>query len=218
MEYMRQVYILTFPDGKVYVGCANDARLRWDNGKGYIGQAVGKAIEKFGWKNVKKEIVVNFKEGSVESHLLCNKAEKFLIELYQNKSYNEVYTEAYRKKVSKKLKEVKRNERILIPVNGEKKTLSEIDEEYGSGKVCYVRQLLKDYYITIDTAFELPKLPPNRLGIHRLEYWKECGYDVRKTSREEQKYLCGLGQTPGAFWNYIYETRGTGINRMKQEA
>ncbi len=56
------IYVHTFPNGKKYVGqCKGesmaDAKERWRNGFGYKSQMVFRAIVKFGWVNVKHEIL-----------------------------------------------------------------------------------------------------------------------------------------------------------------
>lgn len=52
------VYMLTFPNGKRYIGLtAQKPEVRWNNGNGYKGQYVYKAIEKYGWGNIEKQIV-----------------------------------------------------------------------------------------------------------------------------------------------------------------
>lgn len=52
------VYIHTFPNGKKYIGITRqNVKKRWGYGTGYNQQVVGKAIKKYGWKNIKHEIV-----------------------------------------------------------------------------------------------------------------------------------------------------------------
>ncbi len=52
------VYIHTFPNGKKYVGITSqEINCRWRNGKGYEGQPVYSAIIKYGWDNIKHEIL-----------------------------------------------------------------------------------------------------------------------------------------------------------------
>lgn len=51
------VYEFIFPNGKVYYGSTFSTEKRWNNGKGYTTQEVGKAIEEFGWNNVEKKII-----------------------------------------------------------------------------------------------------------------------------------------------------------------
>lgn len=57
MKY--KVYKHTFPNGKVYIGITNiGVNRRWrNNGEGYKGQFVYKAICKYGWSNVKHEVL-----------------------------------------------------------------------------------------------------------------------------------------------------------------
>lgn len=53
------VYKHTCPDGKVYIGITSMNSIeRWGkNGKGYKGQLFGKVISKYGWDNIKHEIL-----------------------------------------------------------------------------------------------------------------------------------------------------------------
>ena len=61
------VYMLTFPNGKKYIGITNNTERRWsNNGKGYKqNQKMYDAIQLYGWNNVKKEILLrglNYRE------------------------------------------------------------------------------------------------------------------------------------------------------------
>lgn len=52
------VYCHTFPNGKRYIGITNQKpERRWRDGKGYIGQVVYDAILKYGWNNIKHDIL-----------------------------------------------------------------------------------------------------------------------------------------------------------------
>lgn len=52
------VYCHTFPNGKKYIGITQqEPQRRWRDGKGYEGQAVYNAILKYGWKNIKHDIL-----------------------------------------------------------------------------------------------------------------------------------------------------------------
>ena len=220
MSWKRQVYKFTFPNGMVYIGCTTDVRNRWaGKGQAYKTMRVGNAIKEFGWENIKKEIIVNFKVGSLESETVCRDVERELIKAYEDRSYNSMNTEQYRSRLKQEIKEGKHRtyEKILIPVFGELLTTDEIAERYGISKLASVRKLLYTFNITIDTAFELPNVP-KEYWRKKDVYWNRLGYDVKRTDEEEQNRIYSLGQRPGAFWNYIYETRGTGINRIKQEA
>ena len=53
------VYKHTTPNGKVYIGITNQTpQRRWNNGSGYYRQKLfNNAIEKYGWENIKHEIL-----------------------------------------------------------------------------------------------------------------------------------------------------------------
>lgn len=52
------VYMHVFPNGKMYVGITSqDVSRRWRDGKGYEGKLVYDAILKYGWNNIKHEIL-----------------------------------------------------------------------------------------------------------------------------------------------------------------
>ena len=55
---MYTVYKHTAPSGKIYVGITSqEVNKRWRNGKGYRGQVFYMAIKKYGWGNIKHEIL-----------------------------------------------------------------------------------------------------------------------------------------------------------------
>lgn len=75
------VYKHTTPNGKVYIGISGQKHLsgRWHNGEGYKRQYFYRAIKKYGWENIKHEIL---EEGlSVED---ANKLEEFYIKKYKS--------------------------------------------------------------------------------------------------------------------------------------
>lgn len=53
------IYKHTFPNGKVYIGQTfRNVEARWANGNGYYSQELmKKAIQKYGWENIKHEIL-----------------------------------------------------------------------------------------------------------------------------------------------------------------
>lgn len=52
------VYRHTTPEGKVYIGCTGVLpRQRWNYGYGYIKSLFYTAVQEFGWKNIRHEIV-----------------------------------------------------------------------------------------------------------------------------------------------------------------
>ena len=55
---MIYVYMHTVPNGKVYIGQSHNLEERWGNGTGYnTNAAFTKDIEKYGWDNIKHEIL-----------------------------------------------------------------------------------------------------------------------------------------------------------------
>ena len=78
---MFKIYKRTTPDGKVYIGCTkNSLELRAGvGGSGYKQcGAFWSAIQKFGWDNIKSEIIEE-----VDSEELAHSRETFWIEQYQ---------------------------------------------------------------------------------------------------------------------------------------
>jgi hypothetical protein len=64
---MYYVYLHTSPDGKVYVGQSKKPIQRWGNGSGYTtNETFTKAIEYFGWENIKHEIIATY-ESPIEA-------------------------------------------------------------------------------------------------------------------------------------------------------
>lgn len=53
-----KVYKHTAPNGKIYIGITcQDCEQRWRNGNGYKTQFFYKAIKKYGWENIKHEVL-----------------------------------------------------------------------------------------------------------------------------------------------------------------
>lgn len=86
------VYKHTFPNGKVYIGITcKSFNVRWrKNGSGYIQQKlVWNAIQKYGWNNIKHEILF--------TNLTLNEAsekEKELIKEYKSNNYKYGYNQS----------------------------------------------------------------------------------------------------------------------------
>lgn len=57
---MYKLYKHTTPSGKVYIGITcNEVKKRWSNGNGYVqNQYFYRAIRKYGWENIKHEILL----------------------------------------------------------------------------------------------------------------------------------------------------------------
>lgn len=58
MKKIYKIYKHTFPNKKVYIGLTcKSINDRWSNGEGYKTQFVYKAIKKYGWENIKHEVI-----------------------------------------------------------------------------------------------------------------------------------------------------------------
>lgn len=81
------VYMHTFPNRKRYVGITRqEVSRRWRDGKGYKGQVVYDAILKYGWDNIKHEILF---EGLAKEQ--AEEKEKQLIKQYDTTSHANGY-------------------------------------------------------------------------------------------------------------------------------
>ena len=71
----------TTPNGKVYIGITNQTpQRRWSNGSGYYRQKLfNNAIEKYGWENIKHEILF---DGLTKEQ--AEQKEIYLIALYKS--------------------------------------------------------------------------------------------------------------------------------------
>lgn len=55
------VYLLVFPNQKIYCGYSSNIQKRWRNEKGYLNQpAISRAINKYGWENIDKYIYKSY--------------------------------------------------------------------------------------------------------------------------------------------------------------
>lgn len=82
---MYSVYKHVTPSNKIYIGITSQkTSQRWRRGQGYSNQVFGKAIEKYGWDNIKHEVLFD--------GLTKEEAEKLEIELISKyKSNNKKY-------------------------------------------------------------------------------------------------------------------------------
>lgn len=130
------VYVHIFPNGKKYVGITGvGVEKRWGyKGRGYIGQIVYNAINKYGWDNIKHKIL---KENITEQQ--AKELEKFYINKFDsfNNGYNftkggegtvgVIYTESRRKKISNALKGRKISELCIEKNKQKRKPVYQID-------------------------------------------------------------------------------------------
>lgn len=68
------VYLMTFPNGKRYCGYSSNIERRWRNENEYKTQKlVYRAIQKYGWNNIKKEIIYVFdnSQDALKQEAIC---------------------------------------------------------------------------------------------------------------------------------------------------
>ena len=115
------IYIHTCPNRYIYVGMSQNPKQRWNNGEGYkLNQDFYQCIQRFGWDNIKHEIVAE-----TNYRWIAQKIERTLITHFKNKgiSFNESNIEA------KLLKENKRNTKRVGQYN---KDTGKLIKEYNS--------------------------------------------------------------------------------------
>ncbi|MBQ3408924.1 MAG: GIY-YIG nuclease family protein [Clostridia bacterium] len=100
------IYIHTCPNLKTYVGLTQNPKVRWDNGEGYKNnEDFYEAILRYGWNNIKHEIVAE-----TYYRWVAQRIEKTLITKYsrKGKSYNILneFKEDYKSKRKIPLKKV----------------------------------------------------------------------------------------------------------------
>lgn len=93
-----KVYMHTFPNNKKYIGITKqNIKKRWSNGCHYKNQMVFKAIEKYGWKNIKHEILFD----NLSKEEACNLEQK-LIKKYKSNQKEYGYNHSIGGEIGKK--------------------------------------------------------------------------------------------------------------------
>lgn len=165
VHHKQYVYKLTFTNGMVYIGSTHSVKERWSNsGIHYKGMAVYKAIEEFGWDNIKKEVV--FFEPNSEHKV--REAERAFIRENSGKCYNCVGNQEWEKKC--------RRPSLCVNVwtfDGVTKPAKYWAEKYGK-PVTYALARMKRHGMTPKEAFTFPPVP-STMNHHALEYWKSLG-------------------------------------------
>ena len=94
MERIYTAYMIEDPEGLKYFGHTNNIRSRWRGPSAYKGCGIYSAIEKYGWKSLKKTVIAD--------HLSeedAKKIEAWLIERYDTtnpeKGYNKQAGDIY---------------------------------------------------------------------------------------------------------------------------
>lgn len=85
-EEVYSLYKHTFPNDKIYIGITKYIpKYRWGkDGKGYKGQIVWKAIQKYGWENIKHEILLE----TTDKEFIEHEERRYITEIYHSNNKN----------------------------------------------------------------------------------------------------------------------------------
>lgn len=171
--YNKQfLYKLTFPNGKVYIGCTANIESRWGNGGiNYKGQPVYDAIVEYGWNNVKKEVLLQLPP-TIENDNKIKKLERELIFAYSGNSYNIVSTEENSNNISNR-NIGKRYFGTLWTIDGIEKPAVQWCKDYGISYTCVLSRINR-FGFSPKEALMLPKVPP-KFSRDAMKYWKSVG-------------------------------------------
>lgn len=187
----RYVYKFTFPNGMVYIGVTNDPETRWQyNGVLYAPQAVGKAIKRFGWENIKKEIV--FYDPENEQAVLDE--EKRLIWKYQDRCYNHLDNPEWEYEKPNNAYGRRGGYVHVWTIDGEIKPAQDWCKVY-SRDLSNTLAKMRKYELSPLEALTVPIVPPDR-KMDALAYWKERGFLLEKDTRS---YVTPLEEWPDEF-------------------
>lgn len=193
------VYMHIFPNGKKYIGVAiiNDGQTpleacqkRWgNNGSGYNTQRVGRAINKYGWENIKHKIL--FERVSEDE---IDDLEIFLIQKYDTqidngKGYNvdlggkhRIVSDSTRKKLSKSLSGEKH------PMYGKHKS-EETKKKIGKAQI--------GKFVSEETREKIRKAQTWQKGKNNPRYGKHC---TEETKRKISEALSGKYVGEDSYW------------------
>lgn len=157
-----KVYMHTFPNNKKYVGITKqDVNKRWCSGKNYKNQVVGKAIKKYGWKNIKHEII----KKNLSKKEAC-KLEQELISKYKTNQKEFGYNKSIGGEVGKQVTYM--NEDAVLFINYHK-GVPEVDKIYKWWKyICEDELEAKVFNI----AYSFVDEEINKIDA-RVEWWEK---------------------------------------------
>lgn len=178
------VYMHTFPNGKRYIGITQtEPSKRWHNGKGYQSQYVYRAIQKYGWDNIKHEILY-----TGLSQEQAEQKEQELIDQYQSANRNHGYNISlggnHQGRVSEETKEKLRN-RITSEETKEKLRLANLGKKQSKETIEKRIQSLKGGN---SGSFKKGQIPHNK-GIPMSEEHKEKLSQINKGKKAWNKGL-----------------------------
>lgn len=165
----RYVYRLTFPNGMFYFGSTYSVEERWgDNGTHYRGQPVYEAIERYGWDNIKKEVLLYLSNNDT----LVKEVELALIKDNMSQCYNAQCNVEWDKEHPKKKANTATYTHVWT-IDGVTMTAREWCKEYGKSYAATVGRG-GAYGMTPKEALTFPPVPKG-MTKNALEYWKSLG-------------------------------------------
>lgn len=177
--HKRYLYSLTFPNKMVYIGTAFDIDDRWQNsGAGYRGQYVYEFIQKYGWENIKREVLLflpHIKDRPYLNTDKIRKMERELIHAYGDRCYNRQGANNFHSALAEKNRQRGvYDPKVYWTINGVTRPAKEFCEDMGIayGKIAH---RIQKYGITPEQAVSLPPVPPNRTR-NPILYWESMGY------------------------------------------
>lgn len=173
MGYKNTLYKLTFPNEMVYIGVSKNVINRWfGDGTHYKNQRVGEAIKKFGWDNIKKELLLELPASFSSEKIVC-KMETELIKAYDKKSYNVQCTPTYNEAI-KECNKKKTKKRVFWVINGETKSMYEWCKQFNISPST-VDGRMRSFGLSLQQALTFPKIPNDKSRRDPIGYWKSLG-------------------------------------------
>lgn len=196
MEDRHYVYKLTFPDGKVYFGSTGSIKSRWrGNGDGYRALPAYEWIQKFGWENVKKEVILYLKN----AHSTIMDVERALIKDNEDICLNVACT----KRLSEMKKREHANKKSYVlyvwTINGVTKPAADWCREYNVQSSSAVNRVIR-YRMSPLEALLAPKVPYGK-SCSAEEYYKSVGYEYGK---DKTSYVTPLSEWPDEYGFYTF--------------
>lgn len=176
MKNRRTLYKLSFPNGKVYIGCTHNIKQRWaGNGAQYAQiPAVYEAIKEFGWANIQKEIIATLPD-CAESDRAIKALEREFIKAYSGRCYNCISNpEWYEDNLA--YSKDRYAPRVFWTVFGETKPARDWCKQYHTSSAT-VQNRIKKHGLTMEQALTFPPIPKEHRGRGKdaTDYWRAIG-------------------------------------------
>lgn len=174
------VYKHTTPKNKVYIGITSTpVYKRWDNGNGYSGQYFFRAIKKYGWENIKHEILFS---GLSKEEAELKEIE--LIKLYKSNDRNFGYNVANGGSCSETLSEESKKK-----ISDSLKKYFELNGSHNKGK--YLTEEHKEKLRIAHTGKTLSEEQKRKMGKKKNEHWSFGKQRPAETKRKISEKLKG---------------------------